>query len=111
MPQRVFPVPARSGLVMLASASVVVAAALNLALKSLNESRARSLKELAERKRRGSAGEPVNTQALAYSGDGGFPIPQSWRWARLGFVTNVLMGQSLQTVNECLSRLISVPRR
>lgn len=48
----------------------------------------------AERKRRGSAGEPVNTQALAYSGDGGFSIPQSWRWGRLGFVTNVLMGQS-----------------
>ena len=48
----------------------------------------------AERKRRASAGGPVNAQALADSGDGGFTIPQSWRWGRLGFVTNVLMGQS-----------------
>jgi type I restriction enzyme S subunit len=47
-----------------------------------------------ERELLARAGGPVNSQVLPDSGDGGFPIPQSWRWARLGFVTNVLMGQS-----------------
>jgi PAS domain S-box-containing protein len=50
MPVRVFPVPARSGLVMLTSALIMVAATMNIALRSLNEARARSEKELAERK-------------------------------------------------------------
>jgi PAS domain S-box-containing protein len=49
MPPRVFPVPPRSGLVMLTTALIMVAATLNLAVQSLHEARVRSLKELAER--------------------------------------------------------------
>ena len=48
----------------------------------------------AERRRLAGEGGLVRVQASAPSEMGEFPIPQSWRWVRLGFVTNVLMGQS-----------------
>jgi len=50
MPPRIFPVPPRSGLLNLAVALGLATATLNIALTSLYDARARSQKELAERK-------------------------------------------------------------
>lgn len=38
--------------------------------------------------------DSISVDALTESAQGAFPIPRSWRWVRLGFVTNVVMGQS-----------------
>ena len=48
----------------------------------------------AKRERRTNEGEPISYQSSADVSDIRFPIPQSWKWVRLGVVTNVLMGQS-----------------
>jgi type I restriction enzyme S subunit len=48
----------------------------------------------AERERRASIGEPISFQTSVDPVDGRFPLPQSWKWVRLGVVTNVLMGLS-----------------
>ena len=48
----------------------------------------------AERERRASEGEPISFQTSADISDGKFLIPQSWKWVRLGVVTNIQMGQS-----------------
>ena len=50
MPPRIFPVPPRSGLLMLSVALILAASTVNLALQYLSEARERSVKELAERK-------------------------------------------------------------
>jgi type I restriction enzyme S subunit len=48
----------------------------------------------AERKLRAKAGESINKQISADSNNGPFSIPKSWGWSKLGFLTNVVMGQS-----------------
>jgi type I restriction enzyme S subunit len=48
----------------------------------------------AKRKQRASKGEPISYQISADVSDVRFPVPQSWKWVRLGVITNVLMGQS-----------------
>ncbi len=47
-----------------------------------------------ERVPRAIEGEPISFQASVDPGDTRYPIPQSWKWVRLGVVTKVLMGQS-----------------
>lgn len=47
-----------------------------------------------ERKQRAKKGNCINMQIPIDSESGEFSIPQSWRWVRLGFVLNVVMGQS-----------------
>jgi type I restriction enzyme S subunit len=48
----------------------------------------------AERARRAKSGDSINLQISVESIEGKFLIPPSWKWVRLGFVTNVIMGQS-----------------
>jgi type I restriction enzyme S subunit len=48
----------------------------------------------AERKQRASKGGPTIYQISSDVNDVRFPVPQSWKWVRLGVITNVLMGQS-----------------
>jgi len=48
----------------------------------------------AERIRRAKSGEPINPEISVESAKGKFLIPSSWKWVRLGFATNVIMGQS-----------------
>jgi type I restriction enzyme S subunit len=48
----------------------------------------------AERARRAKSGDSINAQSSVESVAGKFLIPPSWKWVRLGFVTNVIMGQS-----------------
>jgi len=47
-----------------------------------------------ERKQRANKGISMNMGIPIDSESGEFSIPQSWRWVRLGFVLNVVMGQS-----------------
>jgi type I restriction enzyme, S subunit len=47
-----------------------------------------------ERKQRTNKGNCINMQIPIDSESGKFSIPQSWRWVRLGFALNVVMGQS-----------------
>ena len=47
-----------------------------------------------ERSRRIAEGDAVSTQTSFEAESGRFLIPRCWGWVRLGFVTNVLMGQS-----------------
>jgi type I restriction enzyme S subunit len=47
-----------------------------------------------ERAQRSKIGEPINSEIFVKSAEGRFLIPPSWKWVRLGFATNVIMGQS-----------------
>jgi type I restriction enzyme, S subunit len=47
-----------------------------------------------ERRQRAIEGKHSSTKISVDSEDGGFSLPQSWRWVKLGFVMNILMGQS-----------------
>jgi len=49
---------------------------------------------VAERKHRADGGEPVSKQTFTVLNENGFHIPRSWAWVKIGFVANVLMGQS-----------------
>lgn len=47
-----------------------------------------------ERHRRARDGESVAIEYADAAEEGGFLIPETWRWIRLGFLVNVIMGQS-----------------
>jgi type I restriction enzyme S subunit len=47
-----------------------------------------------ERRRRAKAEGSISAHTSTASAQGDFLIPKSWSWVRLGFVTNVVMGQS-----------------
>lgn len=48
----------------------------------------------AERNRRTKQDKSTSAQTLPDAGNRSFRIPEQWRWVRLGFITNVVMGQS-----------------